>query len=144
MCNAMFWCAHLSPWLSLHPTSLHVTSPHFISTFIDWEGRAITQAVSTRLPTAAARVRCRVWSCGICGGQSGTEAGFLWVLRFPLPIFIPPTAPHSSSRAGTTGQTVADVPSGLGLTPTPKKRKLTEPLQAMCQCHAPVALPPGK
>jgi hypothetical protein len=29
------------------------------------EGRAITQAVSRRLPTAAARVQIRVWSCGI-------------------------------------------------------------------------------
>jgi hypothetical protein len=32
----------------------------------------------------------------ICGGQSGTGAGFLRVLRFPLPVSIPPTAPHSS------------------------------------------------
>jgi hypothetical protein len=59
--------------------------------------RAIAQAVSRRLPTAAARVRAQVRSCGICGGQSGTEAGFLRVLRFPLPILIPSTAPHSSS-----------------------------------------------
>jgi hypothetical protein len=29
------------------------------------EGRAIAQAVSCRLPTAAARVETRVWSCGI-------------------------------------------------------------------------------
>jgi hypothetical protein len=28
-------------------------------------GRAIAQAVSRRLPTAAARVQNRVWSCGI-------------------------------------------------------------------------------
>jgi hypothetical protein len=56
-------------------------------------GRAIAQAVSRRLPTAAARVRHQVWSCVICGGQSGTGAGFLRVLRLPLPILIPPTAP---------------------------------------------------
>jgi hypothetical protein len=31
----------------------------------------------------------------ICGGQSGTGADFLRVLRFPLPIFIPPIAPQS-------------------------------------------------
>jgi hypothetical protein len=31
----------------------------------DIEGRAIAQAVSRRLPTAAARVQTRVWSCGI-------------------------------------------------------------------------------
>jgi hypothetical protein len=35
-------------------------------------------------------------SCGICGGQSGSEAWFLRVLRFPLPV-IPPIAPHLSS-----------------------------------------------
>jgi hypothetical protein len=59
------------------------------------EGRATAQAVSRRLPTAAVRVQFQVRSCGICGGQSGTGAGFLRVLRFPLPILIPPTAPHS-------------------------------------------------
>jgi hypothetical protein len=37
--------------------------------FLD-KGRAIAQAVSSRLPTAAARVQTRVWSCGrFCDGQ---------------------------------------------------------------------------
>jgi hypothetical protein len=36
-------------------------------------------------------------SCGICGRLSGTGAGFLRVLRFPLPIRIPPISPQSSS-----------------------------------------------
>jgi hypothetical protein len=52
--------------------------------------RAIAQGVSRRLPTAGARVQTRVYSCGICGGQSVAGAGFLRVLRFPLSIFIPP------------------------------------------------------
>jgi hypothetical protein len=56
--------------------------------------RAIAQAVSRRLPTAA--VRAQVRSCGICGELSGTGADFLRVLRFPLPILIPLTAQHSS------------------------------------------------
>jgi hypothetical protein len=60
-------------------------------------GRVIAQAVCHWLPTAAARVRVRVWSSGICGGQNGAGAGFLRVLRFPLPIFIPPIAPQSPS-----------------------------------------------
>jgi hypothetical protein len=48
-------------------------------------GCVVPQAVSRWLPTAAARVRVRT-ACGICGGQSGTGAGFLRVLRFPLSI----------------------------------------------------------
>jgi hypothetical protein len=40
-------------------------------------GRAIAEAVSRWLPTAAAHVQSRVWSSGICGGQSGAGAGFL-------------------------------------------------------------------
>jgi hypothetical protein len=63
---------------------------------VGW-GHVIAQPVSRRLPTAAAQVRAQVKSCGICGRQSGTGAGFLLVLRFPLSIFIPPTALHSSS-----------------------------------------------
>jgi hypothetical protein len=65
-------------------------------------GRAISQAVSRRLPTATARVRSQVKSCGIYGAQSGTGAGFLRVLLFSFPILIPPTDPYSSViRAGT-------------------------------------------
>jgi hypothetical protein len=33
----------------------------------------------------------------ICGGQSGAGAGFLRVLRFHLPIFIPPIYPQLPS-----------------------------------------------
>jgi hypothetical protein len=86
-------------------------------------GRAIAQAVSRWLPTAAARVRAWVWSCGICGGQSGAGAGFLRVLWFPLPIFVPPIAPQSPSSViwGLCNRPeVAAVPSGLS--PTPLKK----------------------
>jgi hypothetical protein len=36
----------------------------------------MAQAVSRWLPTAAARIRTRVWSSEVCGGQSGAGAGF--------------------------------------------------------------------
>jgi hypothetical protein len=49
------------------------------------QGRAIAQAVSRWFPTAAARVRTQVRSCGICGGQSAQWGKFC-----------PSTAPHSS------------------------------------------------
>jgi hypothetical protein len=87
-------------------------------------GRDVAQAVSRRLPTPAARVRSQVRSYGICGGQSDTVAGFLKVLRFPLPILIPPNAQYSPSGAGTIGQIVADLPSGLNLT-TPQEKIVT-------------------
>jgi hypothetical protein len=86
-------------------------------------GRATAQAVSHWRPIAAARVRARVWSCGICGGQSGAGAGFLRVLRFPLPICIPPIAPQSPSSIiwGLYNRPEeAAVPSGLSPTPLPK------------------------
>jgi hypothetical protein len=59
-------------------------------------GRTVALSVSRRLPTtaAAARVRTRVLSCGIC---------FLRALHFPL-TNIPPTAPHSSPPSITRGR----------------------------------------
>jgi hypothetical protein len=62
-------------------------------------GRPIAQAVSRRLPIAESRVRTRVRSCGICGGQSGTGVGFLQVLRLLLLIRIPPIAPQLTSSS---------------------------------------------
>jgi hypothetical protein len=71
---------------------------------INGSGRAKAEAVSRWLPIAAARVQSRVWSSGICGGQSGAGAGLLRVLRFPLPL-IPTNSPSSQSPgAGSIGQ----------------------------------------
>jgi hypothetical protein len=89
-------------------------------------GRAVVQAVNRWLPAEAARVRARVNSCGIYGGQSGIGVGFLRVLRFPLPIFIPPTVPQSPSSiiwGWYNGPIVAAVPSGLSLTPLRRIKK---------------------
>jgi hypothetical protein len=67
----------------------------------------MAQAVSRWLPTAAALVRFQLKSRGICGGQSGSGAGFFRILRFPLPIIIPPTAPHLSIFRGWYNRTVS-------------------------------------
>jgi hypothetical protein len=47
---------------------------------------AKAQAVSRWLPTVVDRVLSWVKSCGICGGQSITGAGFLQVLWFSMPL----------------------------------------------------------
>jgi hypothetical protein len=71
-------------------------------------GRAIAQAVSRRLPTAAARVSnpgLVMWDFVM--DKSGAGAAFLRELRFPLPIYIPSASPISyslSPEAGTIGQ----------------------------------------
>jgi hypothetical protein len=75
------------------------------STFII--GRAIAQAVSRRLPTAAARVQTWVGTWDFVMDKSGAGAGFIRELRFPLPIYIPSCSPQSSSlspEAGTIGE----------------------------------------
>jgi hypothetical protein len=40
------------------------------------------------------QVQSQVKSFGICSGKIDIEASFLRILRFPLPILIPPTAPY--------------------------------------------------
>jgi hypothetical protein len=94
---------------------------------IDRLGRTIAQAVSRQIPTPAGRVRAQVRSCGNCGGQSGTGEGFFRVLRFPLPILIPPTAPHWSSSSIIRGWYNRPISGRLTKWtqshPTPKKQK---------------------
>jgi hypothetical protein len=80
-------------------------------------GRAVAQTVSRWFPTAATRVRVQAKSFGICDGRNSTEEGFLRVLEFLLSILVPPNTPYSSSSgAGTIGQLVANIQSGLSLT----------------------------
>jgi hypothetical protein len=96
-----YWGHVVGSWLRHYATSRKVAGPipdeaiRFFSlgVILPVLGRAVAQAVSRWLPTAAARVRVRA-ACGVCGGQSVIGAGFFRVLRFPLPI-IPPISPSS-------------------------------------------------
>jgi hypothetical protein len=65
-------------------------------------------------------VRARVRPCLICGGQSGGGAG---CFLFPYQSFhrLLHTYRYPSSGAGTVDQIVADVSSGLRLTPPQEK-----------------------
>jgi hypothetical protein len=60
--------------------------------------------------TAVARVRSQIKICGIFGGQSGIRVDFF--NYFGILCYH-----HHQPGADTTGQTMADVPSGLSLTP---------------------------
>jgi hypothetical protein len=91
--------------------------------YIYMKCRPFSQALSRWLPIAAAWVRARVWSSGICGGRSGAGVGFLLVLRFPLPIFIPPNSISSQSPgAGKIGQKWLTCRVDLVWTPPPTMR----------------------
>jgi hypothetical protein len=95
-----------------------LVSPHY---YLLTNGRPVYQAISSRLFTAAAPVRARFKTCRICGGHSGTAAGFLRVLRFPLPLIDPLIAQLSSPFIpGWCNRAInGSGNSGLGCTPAP-------------------------
>jgi hypothetical protein len=98
----------------------HICTHYIYYSLTSYNCRTIAQAISRRLPTAAARVRSKFRSYGIYGWQSGTGASVLWVLRCPLPIFIPPISKQSPSSiicAWYNRPVVAAVPSGHSLIP---------------------------
>jgi hypothetical protein len=73
---------------------VRTSNPMSIIVFTRSRGRATTQAVSNRIPIAAAWVRIRVRLYRICVGQIGTRTGFLRVLQFPITLLNSPTAPY--------------------------------------------------
>jgi hypothetical protein len=86
-------------------------------------GRTITQAAIPRLPAAEAWVRFHITLCAICGRKMALVADFFRVLRFPLLIIGPTTAPYSliiQSWMEVSGKLhgPADLPPG-DITPVP-------------------------
>jgi uncharacterized membrane protein len=83
-------------------------------------GRAIAQAVIRRLPTAAARFDPESGHVGFVVDGVGLGQVFSEYFGFPCQFLFHQLLHnhhHLSSGAGTIGQTVAAVPSGLSLTP---------------------------
>jgi hypothetical protein len=70
-------------------TKMHFWNPNYVERYL-WLAESSS---STLLPFRVISEEFR--SCGICGGQSVTGAGFVTVRQFPLPIFTPSTAPYS-------------------------------------------------
>jgi hypothetical protein len=85
-----------------------------------WVGRAIVEEVSRWLPTAAARVRARVWQVGFVLDKMASGQVFSEYFGFPCqPHFILPTFPSSQSPGtGTIGQYMAAVPRGPSMDST--------------------------
>jgi hypothetical protein len=83
-----------------------------------WEGRAIARVVSRRLPTRWDNVAFVVDKVAL--GQVFSEY-FEFSCQFSFHL-MPHT--HLLSGAGTVGQFVADVPSGLSLTPPHEIKKI--------------------
>jgi hypothetical protein len=78
-----------------------------LSYLLAYLGRAIAEAVSRWLPTAAARVRARVWSCGIVVDKVALGQVFSEYFGFPCQSSFHQLLhnhPHISSGACTIGQ----------------------------------------
>jgi hypothetical protein len=63
----------------LHNDAVCGLCEHALAVSAARDSRAVAQAVSRWLPTALARARAQVRSCGICGGRTrtGLDLGFL-------------------------------------------------------------------
>jgi hypothetical protein len=115
-------CGHyLATAVSLAPQFLlWANTPQYVNSRLILNNRAAPQFRRLVAGFPPRRPRFEPKSCGIYGGQIGIEVGFFRVLRFPLPIFIPPIAPQSPSsitRCWYHRPVVAAVPSGLSRTP---------------------------
>jgi hypothetical protein len=118
--ESLFWTTCVQPPPSHHILRLVLILSSYVRLDL---GRAIAQAISRRLPITANRVKSQVKSCRICCGQNGTEEGFIRVLRFLLPILIPPKAPYSSLIRGWYNRPISDQRTKWTRShPTPRKK----------------------
>jgi hypothetical protein len=79
--------------------------------YISIFARAIAEAVSRWLPTAAARVRARVWQVGFVVDKMASGQVFSEHFGFPLQNeFVPPISPSSSSSSSPKYKRKIEVP----------------------------------
>jgi hypothetical protein len=89
-------------------------------------GRAIAQAVSRWLPTAAARVHARVWSSGICVDKMALWQVFSEYFGFPCQFSFHQLL-HNLHHLGLYNRPeVAAVPGDVSPTPPKKKKPLCD------------------
>jgi hypothetical protein len=87
--------------------------------------RAIVHEVSRWFPTAAARVRGREEHLEYVMDKMALVSDFIRILRFPLPIIIPPISPILIiTQVGTIRLMVDTVPSEHNWTPPPPRFEL--------------------
>jgi hypothetical protein len=87
---------------------------------VDSYGLAIAQAVSRWLPTAAARVRARVWEVGFVVDKVALRQVFSEYFGFPYQSSFHQILHHHNHPGHLTiGHSVADAPSGPSLDSIP-------------------------
>jgi hypothetical protein len=125
----------LGEWSSAGPRNMHLHSAK--QEHISWQCLVSHSYEIFTTKQLHFRLRSRLWSSGICGRQSGAGAGFLRVLLFPLPIFIPPIAPHSPSPIIWGCYNRPEVAAVQELSPTPLaiKKNICVGVQALFKLH---------
>jgi hypothetical protein len=105
------WQVHrcTNNWLNCLKTSDNFIHTEASAVIVGWTVAQVVGRAGKRQAASSSSIPGLVIE--VCGGKNDSGAAFLRVLRFPLPILIPPTAAHQSSSTRIF-QGWSDVPSG--------------------------------
>jgi hypothetical protein len=125
-CNTCYIFSYYISLLTVLPCP-EIFAPPLHGIFSVPNGRAIAQAVSRRPSPTAALVRVQVRLCGFVVDKVALEQVFSEYFGFPCQFSFHRQfhSHHLSFGAGTIGQTVTDVRSGVSPTPSQETRKKT-------------------